>query len=95
MAAVGPFSTTLFTLCKSRDLPEPIFDTQTLATGYGATVNFHSGMAMTSTSHKTVANAKEDVARQALMKLCVRETNGVNGGKSNIHFTIYKRSLII
>ena len=88
MAAVGPFSTTLFTLCKSRDLPEPIFDTQTLAAGYGATVNFHSGMAMTSTSHKTVKNAKEDVARQALMKLCVRETSGSNAGEGNRYFTI-------
>ena len=78
---IDKFSKKLALLCKSCDIPEPIFNTMTLATGYGAIVNFHTGIAATAINHDTEESALEDVAEQAFLKLGGKDTVGLDKGR--------------
>ena len=78
LKGLGPCARTLFKECLNRDLPFPEVSIIRLSQGFGATVNFSTGLAMTKMVHSTAEEAKEEAAHQALLKLCVNN-EALNG----------------
>ena len=80
-AETGPYCTTLLEYNTRKNLPAPDYVTMGMKGGFGASVNYKSGIAMSgAVACKTRSEAKERAACEALMKI-TNEIHPQNQGK--------------
>ena len=67
----GPFARVLQDFCKARSLPDPQYMYLKVSGGFGATVNYTLGIALSHETQESEKHAKEKVAEKALISLRV------------------------